>query len=104
MIQGLAAAMLVCLRWILLFTPVGVFVFTFLFALGTGGEAVGVLGAWVIIVSGLLLLCTVLLYPVTGLLGPTTVRALPARWLRRSWSESAPGPPSPPSRPCSREA
>jgi proton glutamate symport protein len=74
-IESLAAAMLVCVRWILMLTPAGVFVFTFLFALGTGGEAVGVLGAWVIIVSGLLLLCTALLYPVTGLLGRTTVRS-----------------------------
>ncbi|MGH9368060.1 MAG: dicarboxylate/amino acid:cation symporter [Thermoanaerobaculia bacterium] len=73
--QALAAAMLVCVRWILVFTPIGVFVFTFRFALGTGGEAVGVLGAWVVIVSGLLLLCTVLLYPASAFLGRITVRS-----------------------------
>jgi proton glutamate symport protein len=73
--HGLAAAMLVCIRWILVLTPVGVFVFIFLFALNTGGEGAGVLGSFVLIVSGLLLLCTVLLYPVSSLLGRTTMRA-----------------------------
>jgi Na+/H+-dicarboxylate symporter len=67
--QASAGAMLVCVRWILLFIPIGVFVLTFRFALGTGGQAVGVLGAWVVIVSALLLLCTALLYPVSSLLG-----------------------------------
>jgi Na+/H+-dicarboxylate symporter len=74
-IQALAAAMLLCVRWILALTPVGVFVFTFRFALGAGGRAAGVLGAWVILVSGLLLLCTALLYPFTALFGRTTLRA-----------------------------
>jgi Na+/H+-dicarboxylate symporter len=66
--------MLVCIRWILVLTPVGVFVFIFLFALNTGGEGAGVLGSFVVIVSGLLLLCTMLLYPVSSLLGRTTMR------------------------------
>jgi Na+/H+-dicarboxylate symporter len=67
--------MLVCVRWILAFTPLGVFVFTYRFALGAGSQAAGVLGAWVVLVSGLLLLCAVLLYPVTALFGRTTLRA-----------------------------
>jgi Na+/H+-dicarboxylate symporter len=74
-IQALAAAMLVCVRWILAFTPLGVFVFIYQFALGAGGQAAGVLGAWVVLVSGLLLLSTALLYPASTLLGRTTLRA-----------------------------
>ncbi len=74
-IQALAAAMLMCVRWILALTPVGVFVFTYIFALGAGGQAAGVLGAWVVLVSALLLLATALLYPASVLLGRTTLRA-----------------------------
>jgi proton glutamate symport protein len=74
-IQALAAAMLECVRWILAFTPLGVFVFTYRFTLGAGGQAAGVLGAWVVLVSGLLLLSTALLYPASVLLGRTTLRA-----------------------------
>jgi Na+/H+-dicarboxylate symporter len=74
-IQALAAAMLVCVRWILLFTPLGVFVFTYRFALGAGGRAAGILGAWVVLVSGLMLLAAALLYPASALFGRTTLRA-----------------------------
>ncbi len=74
-LQGLAEAMLICVRWILALTPVGVFALALLFALGAGGDAVGVLGAWAVIASGMLLLCTVLLYPVTASLGRTSVLA-----------------------------
>jgi len=70
-LQALAEAMLVCVRWVLALTPMGVFVLTLLFALGTGHRAVGVLGAWAAISSGLLILCTVLLYPLTASLGRT---------------------------------
>jgi proton glutamate symport protein len=72
--QALAAAMLTCARWILALTPAGVFVFSFRLALGTGGEALEVLGTYIAIASGLLLLCTALLYPVTALLGRTSMR------------------------------
>jgi Na+/H+-dicarboxylate symporter len=74
-LQGLAGALLVCVRWILTLTPVGVFVLTLQFALGTGGEAAGVLGAWAAISSGLLILCILMLYPVTASLGRTSVLA-----------------------------
>ncbi|MGE5276817.1 MAG: dicarboxylate/amino acid:cation symporter [Acidobacteriota bacterium] len=74
-LQGLAEAMLICVRWILALTPVGVLALTFLFALGAGGDAVGVLGAWAVIASGMLLLCTILLYPVTVLVGRTSLLA-----------------------------
>jgi Na+/H+-dicarboxylate symporter len=66
--------MLVCVRWVLLLMPLGVFIFTFRFALASGDDAVEFLGVYVAIVCGLMLLCTALLYPVTALLGRTGVR------------------------------
>ncbi len=72
-IRALSAAMLVCVQWILALTPLGVFVITYRFTLGAGGGAAGILGAWVVLVSTLLLLTTALLYPVTVLLGRTTL-------------------------------
>jgi Na+/H+-dicarboxylate symporter len=68
-LEALAEAMLVCVRWVLAFTPVGVFVLAFQLALGTGGRAVGMLGAWAAISSGVLLLAILLLYPATAWLG-----------------------------------
>ena len=71
--QGLAAAMLICVRWMLWFTPVGVFVFALLLTVTTGAAGAGMLGAFVVIVSGLMLLFTLLLYPVSAFLGRTSV-------------------------------
>jgi Na+/H+-dicarboxylate symporter len=75
MLQALAEAMLGIVRWILALTPLGVFALTLRFALGTGGNAVGVLGAWAAISSGLLLLCILLLYVVTTAFGRTSLLA-----------------------------
>ena len=75
MLKALAEAMLVIVRWILALTPLGVFALTLRFALGTGGDAVGMLGAWAAISSALLLLCILLLYPVAALLGRTSLLA-----------------------------
>jgi proton glutamate symport protein len=72
--QGLAQAMLLCVRWILRVTPAGVFALTYVLALKAGGEAVGMLTVYVAIVCGLILLFTLLLYPVTAVLGRTTIR------------------------------
>jgi Na+/H+-dicarboxylate symporter len=74
-LKALAEAMLVLVRWILALTPIGVFALTLRFALGTGGQAVGVLGAWALVSSGLLLLCILLLYPVAAALGRTSLPA-----------------------------
>jgi proton glutamate symport protein len=73
--HAIAKAMLLCVRWVLWVTPVGVFALSYVLALKTGTEAVGMLGIFVLIMSGLLLLFTVLLYPVSVVLGRTTFRA-----------------------------
>lgn len=72
--QGLSAAMLTFIRWILIGTPVGVFALTYPTALRAGLGAAGMLGAFIVLVSALLLLATLLLYPVTALLGRTPMR------------------------------
>jgi proton glutamate symport protein len=72
--QSLSAAMLTVIHWILVVTPVGLFALTYPTALRAGLGAAGVLGAFIVLVSGLLLLATLLLYPVTALLGRTPMR------------------------------
>jgi Na+/H+-dicarboxylate symporter len=73
--RSLAAAMLLCVRWILVLMPIGVFAFAFRFGLASGGGGIRILGTYVGIVCGLMLLCTALLYPVTAAFGRTRVRA-----------------------------
>jgi len=69
--QGLAAAMLQLVRWVLVLTPLGVFSFIYAFALEAGTGAIGPLGVFVAIQCTLLLLCTGLLYPLSAWLGRT---------------------------------
>ena len=73
--QGLARATLLVVHWMLWGTPAGVFALMYVLALRTGGESAGMLAAYVGIVSGLLLLFTVTLYPLTAALGRTTLGA-----------------------------
>lgn len=74
MFQGLAEAMLILVRWILIGTPAGVFGLTYVSALHAGGAAAGMMSAFIVLVCGLLALCIVLLYPITALLGRTSMR------------------------------
>lgn len=67
--QSLADAMLQLVRWILIAAPVGVFALTYGLALKTGSSTGGILGAYIVIVSILMLVFTVLLYPLTALVG-----------------------------------
>ena len=69
--HGLSEAMLQLTRWLLVVTPVGVFALTYLLALKTGGAVSGMLGGYVLIVSSLMVLFTLLLYPVSSLIGRT---------------------------------
>jgi proton glutamate symport protein len=74
MFQSLATAMLTVVRWILVGTPVGVFALTYPTALRAGAGAAGMLGTFIVLVSTLLLLATLLLYPVTALFGRISIR------------------------------
>ena len=66
--------MLILVHWILRIIPAGVFALTYVLALKTGGQAAGMLTVYIAIVCGLILLFTLLLYPVTAVLGRTTMR------------------------------
>jgi Na+/H+-dicarboxylate symporter len=72
--QGLSAAMLKVVHWILFATPIGVFALTYSPALRAGAGAAGMLGAFIVLVSALLLVFTLLLYPVTAIFGRTSMR------------------------------
>src|SRR5262245_8622352 len=65
--QGLAEAMMQLIRWLLVATPFGVFALTYTLTLKTGGSVGGVLGAYIVICSVLILLFALLLYPFTAI-------------------------------------
>ena len=71
--HGLSEAMLQLTQWLLVVTPVGVFALTFLLAFKTGGAVGGMLGGYIFIASLLMVLFTLLLYPVTAIIGRTKV-------------------------------
>jgi len=72
--RGFAEATMIVVRWILMGTPVGVFALSYASGLQSGGGAAGMIGAFLVIVCSLLALFTVLLYPLTAILGRTSVR------------------------------
>ena len=55
--------------WILVLTPLGVLALSFGFARGAGGGAVGFLTVYILMVCGMMLAFTALLYPLTSVLG-----------------------------------
>ncbi|HUP20760.1 MAG TPA: cation:dicarboxylase symporter family transporter, partial [Gemmatimonadota bacterium] len=67
--RALASTMLTLTHWIILLTPLGVFAFMYLVALQTGGGTAGLLGAFVAIQSGLMIVVTLLLYPLATVFG-----------------------------------
>ena len=72
--QALAEAMMQLVRWILIATPIGVFALTYVLALKTGVSMGGLLGAYVVIASLIMVLFTLLLYPLSVFAGRTTIR------------------------------
>jgi Na+/H+-dicarboxylate symporter len=73
--ESLSAAMMILVRWLLAFTPVGVFALSYALGRDTGFEAAGVLGGLVVLQCGVLTLFTLLLYPVSALLGRVSIVA-----------------------------
>ena len=76
--ESLAAAMMAIIGWVLRAMPLGVFALCALFASHLGSQATGALAFFIVLLSGILLLATALLYPVTAILG----RASLARFAR----------------------
>lgn len=76
--EGVAEAMMVVVRWILVLTPLGVFALAFQMSLHAGGEVSGVLFAYAALASGMLLAVTAMLYPATAILGRVSLRRFAA--------------------------
>ncbi len=72
--RGFAEAMMIVVRWVLVFTPAGVFALSYASALDAGGAAAGMMGAFIVLVCALLALFVVLLYPVTAIAAKIPVR------------------------------
>jgi Na+/H+-dicarboxylate symporter len=72
--QGVADAMLVLVRWILKIAPVGVFAVILPLAARLGLAVVGALAYYVVLLSGLCIVFTLALYPITMFFGRVSVR------------------------------
>ncbi len=74
--EALSDAVFVMVRWVLWLTPAGVFALTLGFARAAGLGAAEMLLQFVLVVSGLLVAFTLLLYPLTALAGGVGLRRL----------------------------
>jgi Na+/H+-dicarboxylate symporter len=73
--EALTAALLILVRWLLVATPVGVFALAYGLGRETGLGALGVLGGLVALQCGLMVAFTLLLYPISAVLGRVSVGA-----------------------------
>lgn len=67
--RALADAMMILVAWILLAMPLGVFSLSYVLTVRAGFQVTGFVTFYIVLVSGLLLLATALLYPLTVLFG-----------------------------------
>ena len=67
--EGFAAAMMGVVGWVMKVMPIGVFALCAVFASRLGSRATGVIVFYIVLVSGILLAATLLLYPITTILG-----------------------------------
>jgi Na+/H+-dicarboxylate symporter len=74
-IDSLSAAMFTLVRWLLAATPIGVLALSYALGRNTGLEAVGVLGGLIVIQCSVMLLFTLLLYPVSAVAGRVSIAA-----------------------------
>lgn len=74
-IRAIAQTMLSLTRWVLWLLPLGVFVLVLPIVLAAGVGVTGFLGQYIVVQCALALAVTLLLYPLTSLLGRTSVSA-----------------------------
>ena len=72
--QGIGAALLVVVGWILRLTPVGVFALSVNLGADLGWSVVGAVGYYVVIDCALLVVVTLALYPLVALFSPVSLR------------------------------
>jgi Na+/H+-dicarboxylate symporter len=73
LVRAVSEAMLVLIRWILWGTPVAAFGLVLGVTLETGGEMIGVLGAYLLVMIAVLLGLPALMYPLAVLFGRTSI-------------------------------
>lgn len=72
--RALASATKVVVRWILLALPIGVFAIAYALTANTGFDTAGAVGYYVLMVSVMMVLFTLLLYPITAVAGRIPMR------------------------------
>lgn len=72
--RAVADTMFVIIEWILAAAPVGIFALTLDLAARTGSSIVGAVAGFILITASLVVLATVLLYPMVGVFGRSSVR------------------------------
>ncbi len=72
--EAVAATILVVVEWILAAAPIGVFALTLNLAANTGASVVGAVAGYLVVSSGLVLLATLVLYPIVAVFSSTPVR------------------------------
>ena len=72
--QGLSAAMLVLVRWVLALAPIGVFALAAPLATRLGVAAAGAVLYYIALVVGLSILCIIAMYPFASILGRVPLR------------------------------
>lgn len=72
--QGLAAAMLVLVRWVLALAPIGVFALAVPLATRLGLAAAGAVLYYIALVVGMCIVCIVAMYPLASVLGRVPLR------------------------------
>jgi Na+/H+-dicarboxylate symporter len=72
--RALATATKVVVRWILLALPIGVFAIAYALTANTGFDTAGAVGYYVLVVSVMMVLFTLLLYPITAVAGRVPMR------------------------------
>src|SRR5690349_4446032 len=73
--ESLTAALLILVRWLLIATPVGVFALSYGLGRETGLGALGILGGLVALQCGLMVVFTLLLYPISAAFGRVSIGA-----------------------------
>ena len=72
--QGMAAAMLVLVRWVLALAPIGVFALAVPLATRLGFAAVGAVLYYIALVVAVCIACILLMYPLASILGRVPIR------------------------------
>jgi proton glutamate symport protein len=72
--QAVSESMLTLVRWLIALAPIGVFALVLPVAARMGASAIGAVGYYIVVTSGLLCVQTIALYPIASVLGGVSVK------------------------------